>query len=61
MKTHFILLLSGILCLASFSCSAPVAEAPPAPDLDQIRGEIQGMEDAYAVAQNAKDVEGIMS
>lgn len=39
--------------------TAPVDS--PAPDLGQIRTEIQAMENAYAVAQNAKDVTAIMA
>lgn len=39
--------------------TAPVQ--PPATDLSQIRTEIQAMENAYALAQNAGDVAAIMA
>lgn len=39
--------------------TAPVA--PPATDLSQVRTEIQAMENAYALAQNAGDVAAIMA
>jgi ketosteroid isomerase-like protein len=50
------LILSLLFILA---CKTASVETP-APDLTQIRAEIQDMENAYAVAQNAKDVEAIM-
>ncbi|GGD26541.1 hypothetical protein GCM10011343_15970 [Flavobacterium orientale] len=39
---------------------APVEEAP-AVDADAIKTEIQALEDAYATASNARDVDGIMT
>lgn len=47
--------------LAATACKpAPEPEAAPAPDMAAIQAEIQAMEDAYASAENAKDVEGIL-
>ncbi len=48
--------------LAATACQ-PAPEAAPevvAPDLAAIEVEIQAMEDAYAAAENARDVEGIL-
>ncbi len=54
----------GICMLLLVSCNtkseAPVEEAP-AVDADAIRTEIQALEDTYAVASNARDVDGIMA
>jgi uncharacterized protein (TIGR02246 family) len=46
----------------AFTACQPAAEpeAAPAPDMAAIQAEIQAMEDAYAAAENAKDVEGIL-
>lgn len=58
-------LKAGMLSLvSSFLFTVACKTAPtesPAPDLAQIRTEIQAMENAYAVAQNAKDVAAIMA
>lgn len=55
--------LLGICMLLIVSCkkeeTAPVIEAPVV-DVEQIKTEIQALEDAYAAASNARDVEGIM-
>lgn len=53
------ILLTCVVLLGAYSCSAP-AEKEPAPDLGQIKAEIQAMEDAYAVAENAKDANGVV-
>lgn len=56
--------LLGICMLLIVSCkkeeAAPVVEAPVV-DVEQIKAEIQALEDAYAVASNARDVEGILT
>lgn len=47
----------------AFAATACKEAAPPeeaAPDLAAIEVEIQAMEDAYAAAENAKDVEGVL-
>jgi uncharacterized protein (TIGR02246 family) len=61
------LMLWAILPLMVIACNQPpaevaeVAEEPAAEmDMDAIRAEIQAMEDAYAEAQNAGDIEGIL-
>jgi ketosteroid isomerase-like protein len=54
---NFLIFLTFILIL---SCQAPITEAP-AIDLDAVKAEIQTMEDAYAVAQNAKDADGVVA
>ncbi len=59
MKINSILLVIGVLCLFTLSCTAPVAEEAPALDLNQIKAEIQAMEDAYAAADNAKDADAV--
>ena len=43
-----------------YSCNTPAAETAPALDMDQVKTEIQAMEDAYAVAQNAKNADGVV-
>ena len=58
------ILNAGMLSLIGFllftiACKTAPVEAP-ALDLAQIRTEIQAMEDAYALGQNAKDVAAIM-
>ncbi len=48
--------LLAILVLMMAACSSPPApEAPKAIDMDALKVEIQGMEDAYAAAEKAKD------
>lgn len=59
------ILNAGMLSLIGFflftiACKSAPVEAP-ALDLAQIRTEIQAMEDAYALAQNAGDVAAIMA
>lgn len=60
MKTLPIILLTSMVLLGAYACSAPVVEKEAAPDLAQIKTEIQAMEDAYAVAENAKDANAIL-
>jgi ketosteroid isomerase-like protein len=38
-----------------------VHEAPAGPDLDQVKAELQALEDAYAKAENAKDAEAVVA
>ncbi len=61
------LMLWAILPLLVIACNQPPAENEEAAaepvaemDMDAIRAEIQAMEDAYAEAQNAGDIEGIL-
>ena len=49
--------LMAILALA-ISCTAPQA---PTVDVESVKSEIATMEEAYATAANAKDVEGILA
>ncbi len=62
MKKYFLIALLPLLVLA---CSQPaeneaVEEPTPEMDMDALKAEIQAMEDAYAAAQNAGDIEGIL-
>lgn len=55
--------LSLITCLAVtllffYSCTTPPAE--PTVDLESVKTEITAMENAYAAAYNAKDVDGVV-
>lgn len=43
-----------------FAACGQAPEAPAALDMDALKAEIQAMEDAYAAAENAQDVDGIM-
>jgi len=61
MKIYFNLLLLGILCMSILSCTTPPAEKASVPDLAQVKAEIQAMEDAYAVASNAKDADAVVA
>ena len=53
MKTNVIILCMG-LCFVLASCTQQPHEHPK-PDLAQLKTDLQAMEDAYAVGQNAKD------
>ena len=57
LKIHSIA-LSGMAILFMASCSSP-AVAPVAIDMDNLKVEIQKMEDAYAAAEKAKDADGV--
>ncbi len=56
MKTLHTLLMGLFVLLIVSACQTPQAETEEL-DMDAIRAEIQAMEDAYAVAANAKDAE----
>jgi uncharacterized protein (TIGR02246 family) len=65
MKQNFLKpLMLGICMVLMVACNtkseAPAEEAP-AVDADAVRSEIQALEDAYAVASNARNVDGIMA
>jgi len=60
MKINSILFVIGVLSVFTYSCTEPVAEEAAAPDLNQIKAEIQAMEDAYAAAQKAKDADAVV-
>lgn len=49
--------LLALSTLAVISCSKPAEESI---DMAAVRTEIEAMETAYAAAQNAKDIEGLM-
>jgi len=59
---NFKYLLMGLVLAGLFfiSCTSPPAEEP-ALDLDQVKAEIQAMEDAYAAAETAKDAEALVA
>ena len=49
-------LIISLFGIVLYSCQAPESE----PDLDQLRIELQQMEDSFANAINAKDAEAVM-
>lgn len=49
-----------MLLLALVSCNEPEREEAQALHMNELRAEIQAMEDAYAEAQNAKDPDGVV-
>ena len=55
--------LFAIVAMLIFAVSAcnQAPEAPAALDMDALKAEIQALEDAYAAAENAKDVESILA
>ncbi|THH37696.1 YybH family protein [Neolewinella litorea] len=53
-------LLAGMLLISLVSCNEPEREEAQALDMNELRAEIQAMEDAYAEAQNAKDPDGVV-
>ena len=57
-KMNFFAILATIILFGTACSQAP--EAPAALDMDALKAEIQAMENAYAAAENAKDVEGIL-
>ena len=58
-KTFLMLFLfSGTLF---FSCQPNKGQQEPGPDLDQLRAELQEMENAYADSQNNKNTDGMMA
>ena len=61
MKFNSSLLTIGVFSLFIFSCTAPAVEPPPPLDMVQIKADFQAMEDAYAVAENAKDANAVMA
>ena len=50
-----------VALLAACSSAPPPPEAPPAPDMAALTSTVQGMEDAYAKAAAAKDIDGVMT
>lgn len=64
-KKFFTPFALGVCTLLLVACNTKSEPAPEAEavvvDENQIRTEIQALEDAYAKASNARDVEGIMS
>ncbi len=60
MKINSIFLMASLLLLCTFSCTAPIVEETPAIDLDQVKAELQAMEDAYAAAENANDADAVV-
>lgn len=65
MPAHFpspyVLAASLAFGLGACNQPAPTPEAPPAPDIAALTATIQGMEDAYAAAAAAKNVDGVMT
>lgn len=64
MKSSVFFLAMALMAMVFNSCGEKAAPAEPdtaAPDLNQLKSEIQAMEDAYAVALNTKDVDAILS
>ena len=44
-----------------FSCNAPATVEAPTLDMDQVKAEIQALEDGYAKAQNADDADAVVA
>lgn len=65
MKKYLLIALLPLLAMACNQAQTENAEAAEETvaemDMDAIRAEIQAMEDAYAEAQNAGDIEGILA
>lgn len=51
---------AALLFAACSQPCPPVPEPPPAPDMNALTAQIQAMEDAYATAEKAKNIDGIM-
>lgn len=60
MKTILPLLAASGIAFSLGSCSTPPPPPPPPVDMVALTAEIQAMEDAYAAANVAKDVDAIM-
>jgi uncharacterized protein (TIGR02246 family) len=67
-KKNYFLKISACIALSLiiFACSSPAPEVISAPivaeaDLDAIKTEIQGLEDAWAAADNAGDVSALLA
>ncbi len=60
MKNTVFFLLAGF-CSLLIACQPPAAAPEEKVDLEAARTEIQAMEDAYAKASNAKNVDGILA
>jgi len=55
------LFISTILFIHFCSCQSPQVQEVPGPDLDQLRTQLQELENSYADGQNSKNVDAIMS
>jgi len=53
-------ILFGMFVLFFTACSAPAPKVESI-DMDKLKVEIQGMEDAYAAAEKAKDADGVIA
>ncbi len=53
-------LMIALIVTAFAACTAPPAEPDPI-DLDALKKEFQAMDDAYAEAQNSKNVDGVLA
>ncbi len=60
MKTKTInsLIITMLFSVVFISCQSTMQDS--APDLDQLRSQVQEMEDAYATASNARDAESVV-
>jgi uncharacterized protein (TIGR02246 family) len=54
------LFIALAVCMIAFASCQQTPPPPAAPDLAKIRTEIQAMENAYAVAMNAKDAAAVV-
>jgi uncharacterized protein (TIGR02246 family) len=58
---NYAVALLGAATFFFVSCSNPAPEAPKAINLDELRVEIQAMEDAYAAGEAAKDADAVVA
>jgi len=62
---HLLMLLMAFCAISFTACEMPDEHehehAEETIDMDALRAELQGMEDAYAKAQSAKDADGVVA
>ena len=59
--SHTTAVVALALFMAACNNTPPPAEAPPPPDMAALTSQVQAMEDAYATASIARDVDGVMA
>ena len=56
---NILLLITATLAFLFNSCAPEAPKEAPGPDLDQIKAELQAMEDAFADSENNKNTDGM--